>query len=139
MSFLSSFSRKKSLDLSKRSPAVRSLIERTLAYLRNRATDNPDAEIRPAMLAQAIGENEVVALTALSMLEDAGITKAHIGLYCDATMQYIGQAEPGEPIPQELPCDACAGDVHALDSGAMKREIFFTFDVKALSELKKAA
>ncbi|NYF91397.1 hypothetical protein RBB79_17365 [Tunturiibacter empetritectus] len=61
---------------------MRSLIERTFAYLRNRATDNPDPEIRPAMLAQAVGENEMVALTALSILEDAGVMKAHIGLYC---------------------------------------------------------
>jgi hypothetical protein len=139
MSFRSLFSRKKGLDLSKRSPAVRSLIARTLAYLRKRAAEDPSAEIRPAMLSMAIGENEMIALTALNMLQKAGVTKAHVGLYCDATMQPVGEAEPGGEIPGILPCVACAGQEHELDTGTMRKELFFTFDPKALGELEQVA
>jgi hypothetical protein len=139
MSFRNWYSGKKRLDLSKRSPAVQSLIKRTIAYLRQRAAENPTAQIRPAMLATAIGENEMIALTALSILQRAGITKAHLGLYCGATMQWMGEVEPGRPAPKTLSCDACLGEQHDLDSGSMRREIFFTFDPKALAEVKEAA
>jgi hypothetical protein len=138
MSFRNLFSGKKGLDLSRRSPAVQSLIGKTIAYLLKRAAENPSAQVRPAMLARAIGENEMIALTALSMLEEAGVTKAHIGLYCDATMQPIAEAQPGSPLPESLPCPAC-GEEHDLDSGTMKKEIFFTFDPKALAQVKVAA
>ena len=53
-------------------------------------------------------------------------------------MQWMGQAEPGGLVPESLPCDAC-GDQHSLDAGSMKKEIFFTFDPKALAEVKEAA
>ena len=139
MSFPSLFSRKKRFDFSKRSPAVQSLIKKTVAYLRKRAEEDRSAQIRPATLAMAIGENEMIALTALNMLQKAGVTKAHLGLYCDATMQPVGEVEPGGPIPEVLPCSACAGEEHDLDSGKMRRELFFTFDPEALAEVKQAA
>jgi hypothetical protein len=139
MSFRNWFSGKKQLDLSKRSPVVRSLIKKTIAYLRKRAAEDPTAQIRPAMLAMAIKENEMIALTALNMLQETGVTKAHLGLYCDATMQRMGMAEPGGPVPEALPCDACSGDQHDLDSGTMRRELYFTLDPEALDELKEAA
>jgi hypothetical protein len=138
MSFRNWYSGKKRLDLSKRSPVVRSLMQKTIVYLRRRAAEDPTAQIRPAMLAKAIGENEMIALTALNILQKAGITKAHIGLYCDATMQWLGEAEPYGSVPEILRCDAC-GEEHDLDSGSMRREIFFTFDPKALAEVKEAA
>jgi hypothetical protein len=139
MSFRNWFSGRKRLDLSRRSPAVRALISKTIAYLRRRAAEDPTAEIRPEMLARAIGENEMIALTALNILQKAGITKAHLGLYCDATLQRMGEAEPGGPVPEALPCDACLRQQHDLDSGTMRRGIFFTFDPEALGEVEEAA
>jgi hypothetical protein len=139
MSFRNWFSGKKRLDLSKRSPAVRSLIKKTIAYLRRRAEEDPTTQIRPAMLARAIGENEMMALTALDMLQSAGVTKAHLGLYCEATMHRMGEVAPGRPVPEALPCDACPGELHDLDAGTMRKEIFFTLDPEALAELKEAA
>jgi|WetSurMetagenome_2_1015567.scaffolds.fasta_scaffold290399_2 hypothetical protein len=139
MSFRSWFSGNKRLELSKRSPVVKSLIRKTVAYLRKRAAEDPRAQIRPAMLAQAIGENEMVALTALDMLQNAGVTKAYIGLYCDATMHPLAKVEPGRPLPESMHCDACSGEPHDLDTGTMRREIFFTFDPEALAGLKEAA
>jgi len=139
MSFRSWFSGKNRLDLSKRSPAVRSLIKKTVAYLRKRAEEDPTAQIRPAMLARAIGENEMMALTALDMLQSAGVTKAHLGLYCEATMHRMGEVEPGCPVPEALPCDACLQELHDLDAGTMRKEIFFTLNPGALADLKKAA
>jgi hypothetical protein len=138
MSFRSWYSGKRPLNLSKRSPAVQSLIKKTIAYLRKRAAEDPRAQIRPAMLAMAIGENEMIALTALDILQNSGITKAHLGLYCGATMQWMREVEPGSPVPKSLPCGAC-GERHDFDSGAIRTEIFFTFDSKALAELKEAA
>jgi hypothetical protein len=139
MSFRSWFSEKNRRDLSKRSPAVRSLINKTVAYLRKRAEEDTTTQIRPAMLARAIGENEMMALTALDMLQSAGVTKAHLGLYCEATMHRLGEVEPGRPVAEPLPCDACFGELHDLDTGTMRKEIFFTFDPEALAELKEAA
>jgi hypothetical protein len=138
MSFRNWYSGRKRLDLSRRSPAVRSLLQKTISYLRKRSSENPAAQIRPAMLAKAIGENEMIALTALNILEKAGITEAHIGLYCDATMQWMGEADPSDSVPETLLCDAC-GEQHDLSSGSMRREIFFTFDPKALADVKEAA
>jgi hypothetical protein len=138
MSFRNLFSPKKELNLSKRSPVVRSLIERTVQYLRRRAAEDPAAQIRPAMLGQAIGEDDLIALTALNILRKAGVTKPHIGLYCDATMQPMGEADPGHPIPEVLPCPACGGE-HDVDSGTMRKELFFTFDPDALGNVKQAA
>jgi hypothetical protein len=139
MSFRNWFSGKNRLDLSKRSPAVRSLIKKTVAYLRKRAQEDPTAQIRPAMLARAIGENEMLALTALDMLQSAGVTKAHLGLYCGVTMHRLGEVEPGRPVPEALPCDACFGESHDLDAGTMRKGIYFTLDPGALAELKEAA
>ena len=138
MSFRNLFSGKKRLDLSKRSAAVRSLVTRTIGYLQKRANEDPNAQIRPAMLAQAIKVNEMIALTALSILQDAGVTKAHIGLYCSATMQPMGGGEAGSPQLGALRCNDC-GEQHDLGSGTMRKEIFFTFDSKALAEIKEAA
>jgi len=118
---------------------VRSLIKKTIAYLQRRAAEDPAAQIRPAMLASAIGVNEMIALTALDMLQSAGVTKAHLGLYCDATMHRLGEVELGRPVPESLPCDACLGEPHDFGTGTMRREIFFTFDPDALAELKEAA
>jgi hypothetical protein len=139
MSFRNWFSGKKQLDLSRRSPVVRSLIKRTIDYLQRRAAEDPTAQIRPAILARAIGENEMIALTALNMLQKAGVTQAHLGLYCDATMHRMGEVEPNCPVPEALPCDACPGQQHDLDSGTMRRELFFTFDPEALAEAEGAA
>jgi hypothetical protein len=139
MSFRNWFRGKNRLDLSKRSEAVRSLIKKTVAYLQRRATEDQAAQIRPAMLASAIGVNEMIALTALDMLQSAGVTKAHLGLYCDATMHRLGEVEQGRPVPEALPCDACLGELHDIGAGTMRREIFFTFDPDALAELKEAA
>jgi hypothetical protein len=139
MSFHSWFSGKHRLDLSKRSEAVQSLIKKTIDYLQRRAAEDPTAQIRPAMLASAIGVNEMIALTALDMLQSAGVTKAHIGLYCAETMQWMGEVKRGRPTPEALPCDACAREMHDFGSGTMRKEIFFTFDPEALAELKVAA
>jgi hypothetical protein len=139
MSFRNWFSGTKRLDLYKRSPVVRSLIKKTIDYLQRRAAEDPTAQIRPAMLAMAIGENEMIALTALNMLEKAGATKAHLGLYCDATMHRMGEAEPGRPVPETLSCDACLGEQHDLDAGTMRKQLYFTFDPEALAELQEAA
>jgi hypothetical protein len=139
MSFRNWFRGKKRLDLSKRSPAVQSLIKKTIAYMQKRAAEDRAAQIRPAMLAMAISENEMIALTALNILRKAGVTEAHLGLYCDATMQRMGEASPGGPIPEALPCDACFGEQHDLDTGTMRKELFFTFDPEALAEVKEAA
>jgi hypothetical protein len=136
---LGPFSGNKRLDLTKRSPAVQSLIRKTITYLRKRSAEDPTAQIRPAMLALALGENEMIALTAPNMLQNAGITKEHPGLYCDATMQWLGEFEPGGSVPGALPCDVYFGEQHDFDSGTMRRELFFIFDPKALSELKEAA
>jgi ribosomal protein S25 len=139
MLFPKLFNKTRAFDLSKRSVAVRSLVEKTLAYLRKRAAENPSAQIRPSMLAQVIGENGMIALTALRILEKAGITKSHIRLYCAKTEQYMGQAEPGQSLPETLPCDACERQEHDLDSGTMRSEIFFTFDPVALAQATKVA
>lgn len=139
MSYRNWFSGKHRLDLSKRSEAVQSLIKKTITYLQKRAAEDPTAQIRPAMLASAIGVNEMIALTALDMLQSAGVTKAHIGLYCDATMHCLGEVEPGRPAPESLPCDACLREMHDFGTGTMRKEIFFTFDPEALAELKEAA
>jgi hypothetical protein len=118
---------------------VRSLIKKTIAYLQIRAAEDPTTQIRPAMLALAIGANEMIALTALDMLQSAGVTKAHIGLYCEATMHWLGEVEPGRPVPEALPCDACLREMHDFGAGTMRREIFFTVNPEALAELKEAA
>lgn len=138
MSFRNWYSGRRRLGLSKRSPAVRSLLQKTISYLRKRSAEDTAAQIRPAMLAKAIGENEIIALTALDILQEAGITKAHIGLYCDSTMQWMGEADANDSVPETLLCDAC-GEQHDLSSGSMRREIFFTFDPKALADVKEAA
>jgi hypothetical protein len=139
MSFRNWFSGKNRLDLSRRSAAVQSLMKKTIAYLQRRAAEDPTAQIRPEMLASAIGENEMIALTALDMLQNAGVTKAHIGLYCAATMHRLGELVPGSPVPEAIPCDACLREPHDLGTGTMRKEIFFTFDPEALAELKEAA
>jgi len=54
---------------------VRSLIKKTIAYLQRRATEDPAAQIRPQCSLRAIGVNEMIALTALDMLQSAGVTK----------------------------------------------------------------
>jgi hypothetical protein len=138
MSFRNWFNAGKQLDLSKHSPAVQALLRKTIVYLRRRAEEDPSTQIRPAMLALAIGENEMLALTALDLLQSAGVTKAHMGLYCASTMQPLGEYEPGGRSPESLPCPAC-GEPHDLDNGTIQSEIFFSINPEALAELKEAA
>jgi hypothetical protein len=120
------------------SPKVREVVRQTVEYLDRITSSDPEAEIRPAMLAQTLRENEVVAISALYLLEQAGIVAPHTGVYCKATMAPIETYSLHEPIPPTLPCPACFEE-HSFDDGSMTKELFFTVNRDALRNYERKA
>ena len=120
------------------SPRVREVVRQTVEYLDRITSSDPEAEIRPAMLAQVLRDNEVVAISALYLLEQAGIVTPHVGVYCRATMAPIEGYSVQQPIPPMLPCPACFEE-HSFDDRTMTKELFFTVNRDALRNYERKA
>jgi hypothetical protein len=120
------------------SPKVDELLRRTVEYLDRVTSSDPEAEVRPAMLAQKIQESEVAALSALYLLEQAGIVTPRIGVYCRSTLAPIETYSVDETIPSTLPCPACFEE-HSFDDRTVTKELFFTVNRDALERYERKA
>ena len=120
------------------SPVVKQVLRDTLHYLNRVTANDPGIEIRPAMLAQNIRESEMVALSALYLLEKAGVVTPHVGVYCKSTLAPMETYGVGEPIPTALPCPACFEE-HNFDDRTMSKELFFTVSRDALKQYERQA
>lgn len=117
------------------SPRLEGLIESVVAYLKTRP---PDEEIRPHIVGRAISENELAAMTALSILERQGITKHHFGVYCGDKGVPIGSYDDLADVPPFSYCDAC-GIEHCSSDKTCRVEIYFTVDRDKLASFRKEA
>jgi hypothetical protein len=118
------------------SPRLERLIGSVVAYLKTRP---PDEEVSPNIVGRAIGETELAAMTALSILERDGITKHHFGIYCGETDVPIASHDSPEGLPDEgVPCYVCDRE-HRLSDKSCKAEVYFTVDHEKLSRFRSQA
>lgn len=118
------------------SPRLEGLIGAVVDYLTSRP---PDEEIAPHIVGRAIGETEMAAMTALTILERDGITKHHFGVYCGETGVPLASHDSPEELPDDgVSCYVCDRE-HKLSDRTCKAEVYFTVDHKKLSRLKSRA
>jgi len=118
------------------SPRLERLIGSVVAYLKTRP---PGEEVRPNIVGRAIGETELAAMTALSILEHNGITKHHFGIYCGETGVPIASHDLPEELPDEgVPCYVCDRE-HWISDKSCKAEVYFTVDHEKLSRFRSRA
>ena len=83
----------------------------------------------------AIGESELAALTALSMLEERGITRHHFGVYCGKTREPLDSIDDLNQLRDKYYCENCDEDHEAKKrTRAQLLEVHFTVDMKKLRQ-----
>lgn len=119
------------------SPRLEALVSKTADYLASRP---PDSEFVPKIVGRAIGESELAAATALTILERQGVTKHHFGVYCDNTGIPLDSFDDLSAVQSgRYYCEVC-DEYHSLDNGTCEVEVYFTVDSHALSGyLRKTA
>jgi hypothetical protein len=119
------------------SPRLEALVSKAADYLESRP---PDSEFVPKIVGKAIGESELAATTALTILERQGVTKHHFGVYCSNTEVPLDSFDDLSEIQaNRYYCEICDED-HFLDDGTCKVEVYFTIESPALSRyLRKSA
>jgi hypothetical protein len=106
-----------------------------VTYLSSRP---PGEEITPNIVGRAIGETELAAMTALTILEREGITKHHFGVYCGETGVPLESHDSLEELSEQVPCYVCNRD-HKLSDKTCTAEVYFTADREMLSLFKLTA
>ena len=117
------------------SPRLESLVLRVAQYLESHPSDD---EFAPKIIGAALSESELAALTALSILEERGITKHHFGVYCARTGVPLESYDDLQHMREELYCEICDRD-HVTTSHNCKIEIYFTVDRGRLGQFLSSA
>jgi hypothetical protein len=117
------------------SPRVEGLVLRTAQYLSSKPSTE---EFVPKVVGAALSESELVAMTALSLLEKMGITKHHFGVYCGNTGVPLESYDDLKDLTDSLPCKTC-DDHHSVSEGTCKIEIYFTVDRDRLARFTAKA
>lgn len=118
------------------SPRLEALVSKAANYLASRP---PDSEFLPRIVGKAIGESELAAMTALSILEKEGVTKQHFGVYCGNTGVPLDSFDDLSAIRSDpYYCETC-DEHHSLDDGACRVEVYFTADSSALSRFLRTS
>lgn len=106
------------------SPRLEALILHIAQYIQSRPAID---EFRPNIVAKAVSESELAALTGLSILERLGITKQHFGVYCGNTNTLLESYDDLAGISGPWRCEVCDAD-HSVAENSCKIDIFFTVD-----------
>lgn len=119
------------------SPRLEALVSKVAGYLASRP---PDSEFVPKIVGKAIGESELAATTALTILERQGVTKHHFGVYCGKAGVPLDSFEDLSAIrSDQYYCEIC-DEGHSIDDRTCEVEVYFTVDTPALSRyLRKSA
>jgi len=98
----------------------------TAQYLASRPSDD---EFPAKIVASALSESEMAALTALSLLEERGITQHHFGVYCSRRGVPLDTYENLKEIPENgrWRCEDCDED-HSVSDNSCRVEVYFTVD-----------
>ena len=97
--------------------------------------NNPGtSEFPPKIVGKALSESELVAMTALSILERMGITKHHFGVYCGNTSLPLASYDDLKDVQGPWRCETCDED-HSVSNRTSKIEIYFTVNRDRLARV----
>ena len=111
------------------SPRLEGLVLRVAQYLLSRSAIN---EFAAKIVGKAVGESELAALTALSILERIGVTKHHFGVYCKNTRIPLESYDDLGALSDSWYCEEC-DSTHSVSDGTCVVEIYFTVDKNELA------